>query len=114
MLNFTDTHSRAILANSKYIAIPYIVSLLKSSASKRSLDWFIFLGSFTYTSINPSPWNVVAKIVLHPPEKKEKDEQYSCLVKKKEKKGKVYSATHKTTMEYILIYHLHLTHEMSI
>jgi len=40
------------------------------------------------------------KTVLHPPtEKKEKDEQHSCLVKKREKKkGEVYSAIHKTTM----------------
>ena len=28
MLNFTNTHSRAILSNSKHIAILYIVSLL--------------------------------------------------------------------------------------
>ena len=52
------------------------------------------------------------KIVLHSPEKKEQDEQHSCLVSKK--KGEVCSAIHKTTMDYIFIYHLHLTHEMSI
>jgi len=51
--------------------------------------------------------------MLHPPEKKEKDEQHSSLVSKK-REGEVHSAIHKTTMDYILIYHLHLTHEMSI
>jgi len=44
------------------------------------------------------------KTVLHSPKKKEeKDELHSCLVsKKKEKKGEVYSAKHKTTMETYL------------
>ena len=54
------------------------------------------------------------QMVLHPPEKKEKDEQNSCLVSKKREKGEVCNAMHQTTMEYIFVYHLHLTHEMSI
>jgi len=53
--------------------------------------------------------------MLHPPEKKEKDEQHSFLVskKKEERRGRCIML-YKTTMDYILIYHLHLTHEMSI
>ena len=42
--------------------------------------------------------------MLHPPEKKEKDEQNSYLVSKKKKsmKGEVCNAMHKTTMESYL------------
>ena len=83
---------------------------------QRNLDWFIFLGSFMYTSIKSNPWNVVAKQCYTPPEKKGKDEQHSCLekTKKEREKGEVCSAIHETTMDCILIYHLHLTHEMNI
>ena len=52
--------------------------------------------------------------VLHLPEKVEKDEQNSCLVSKKKEKGEVCNAMHQTTMEYIFVYHLHLTQEMNI
>jgi len=44
--------------------------------------------------------------MLHPPEKKEKDEQNSYLVsqkKRRSKKGEVCKAMHKTTMDYIFI-----------
>ena len=80
---------------------------------QRSLDWFIFLGSFTYTSTNSNPWNVVAKQYYTPLKRKKRMNNIQALFQKKEK-GEVHSAIHKTTMDYILIYHLHLTHEMSI
>jgi len=43
--------------------------------------------------------------MLHPPEKKEKDEQIHTLSlkKKRSKKGEVCNAMHKTTMDYIFI-----------
>ena len=60
------------------------------------------MGSFTYTSINSSPWSVVTKQVLCSPKKKEKSEQRSYLVSKKrerERKGEMCNATYKTTMD---------------
>ena len=116
MLNFTDTHSRAILTNSKPIASHCIVSLLKLSASKRSLDWFIFLGSFTYTSIKPKSMRRGCKTSLHPPEKKEKHEWHAWLKERERdrRRGRCRVLDTKPPWKYIFISHSHLTHEMSI
>ena len=79
-----------------------------------SLDWFISMGSFTYT-----PSTRIHEMWLPngatPPWKERKGwtKFMPCLTKKKEK-GEVCNVIHQTTMEYISVYHLHLTHEMSI
>ena len=58
------------------------------------------------------------KIVLHPLKRKKRVNNIHALSNKKNekerKKGEVCSAIHETTMDCILIYHLHLTHEMNI
>ena len=70
---------------------------------QRSLDWFISMGSFTYTFINSSPWSMVTKKVLRSLEKKEKGEQtfIPCLKKKREKRKKRGRCVviYKTTMD---------------
>ena len=67
----------------KHIATFRIVSLLKLSASKRSLDWFIFLGHSRTRPSTQSPWDSACKMALHPPKKKEMHEWHSCLKKKR-------------------------------
>ena len=91
---------------------PMHCELAQVGCLQRKLDWFIFLGSFTYTSIKSNPWNVVAKQCYTP--WKERKGWTTFMLCLKKKKGEVCSAIHKTTMDCILIYHLHLTHEMNI
>ena len=86
MLNFTNTHSRAILTKTKHIAILCIVSLLKFGASKG-----VLIDSSQWDHSRTRPSTRIHEMWLQnsatPPEKKEKDEQHSCLVSKKKEEG---------------------------
>ena len=55
---------------------------------QRSLDWFIFLGSFTYTSINSNPWNVVAKQCYTLLKRKKRMNNIHALSQKKKRMGR--------------------------
>ena len=54
------------------------------------------------------------KTVLRPLKRKKRMNKIHALSHKKKEKGEVCNAMHQTTMEYIFVYQLHLTHEMSI
>ena len=53
---------------------------------QRSLDWFIFLGSFTYTSMNSNPWNMVAKQCYTPLKRKKRMNNIHALSQKKRRR----------------------------
>ena len=56
---------------------------------RRSLDWFIFLGSFMYTSINQNPWNVAAKQHYTPLKRKKRMNNIQALSKTKREEEEV-------------------------
>ena len=57
---------------------------------QRSLDWFISMGSFMYTSINSNSWNVVAKQCYTPLKRKKRMNNIHALTKqkKRERRGR--------------------------
>ena len=65
---------------------PMHCELAQVGCLQRNLDWFIFLGSFTYTSIKSNTWNVVAKQCYTPQKRKKRVNNIHALSKKKRKK----------------------------
>ena len=106
---FYSTHSGAILMKTRHIAILCIVSFLRLSASKG-----VLIDSSQWDHSRTRPSTRIHEMWLHPLKRKKRMNKIHSLSQKKREKGEVCNAMHQTTMEYIFIYHLHLTHEMSI
>ena len=65
---------------------PMHCELAQVGCLQRNLDWFIFLGSFLYTSIKSNPWNVVAKQCYTPLKRKKRMNNIHALSQKKRRR----------------------------